>query len=59
MINRLREKYNNVNCLLWQATAKNDIRLPADIPQLLLEKHAQYLVSYSINKDDYVSMLMA
>ncbi|XP_051165948.1 geranylgeranyl transferase type-2 subunit beta [Leptopilina boulardi] len=35
------------------AIAKNDIELPADIPQLLLEKHADYLVSYSMNKDDY------
>lgn len=30
-----------------------DIQLPNAIPQLLLEKHADYLISYGTNKDDY------
>ena len=33
----------------------NDVQLPEKIPELLLEKHANYLVSYGTNKDDYVS----
>ncbi|XP_012278113.1 geranylgeranyl transferase type-2 subunit beta [Orussus abietinus] len=30
-----------------------DVELPTTIPQLLLEKHAEYLISYGTNKDDY------
>lgn len=33
---------------------KHDIELPSNIPELLLEKHANYLISYGTNKDEYV-----
>ncbi|XP_033210853.1 geranylgeranyl transferase type-2 subunit beta [Belonocnema kinseyi] len=35
------------------AFLRKDIELPAEIPPLLLEKHANYLLSYGMNKDDY------
>lgn len=39
-----------------QATMKHDIELPSNIPELLLEKHANYLISYGTNKDEYVKI---
>lgn len=35
---------------------KHDIELPSKIPELLLEKHVKYLVSYGTDKDEYVRM---
>lgn len=40
---------------IFQALPKNDVTIKESIPDLLLEKHASYLMSYAENKDDYVS----
>lgn len=40
-------------CFL-QAMLRHDIELPNNIPKLLMEKHANYLISYGTNKDEYV-----
>lgn len=32
-----------------------DVKLPAVVPELLIEKHADYLIAYGNNKDEYVS----
>lgn len=37
-----------------QAMLRHDIELPNNIPKLLMEKHANYLISYGTNKDEYV-----
>ncbi|RLU17523.1 hypothetical protein DMN91_009758 [Ooceraea biroi] len=34
-------------------TLKHDIELPEEIPELLIEKHVNYLLSYGTKKDDY------
>ncbi|XP_035721467.1 geranylgeranyl transferase type-2 subunit beta-like isoform X2 [Vespa mandarinia] len=31
----------------------HDVKLPAVVPELLLEKHADYLIAYGNNKDEY------
>ncbi|KAG5306376.1 PGTB2 transferase, partial [Pseudoatta argentina] len=36
-----------------QTTLRHDIELPNNIPKLLIEKHANYLISYGTNKDEY------
>ncbi|KOX67356.1 Geranylgeranyl transferase type-2 subunit beta, partial [Melipona quadrifasciata] len=33
---------------------KHDIELPASVPELLLEKHANFLLSYGTDKDEYM-----
>lgn len=36
---------------------KHDIELPTSVPELLLEKHANFLLSYGTDKDEYVSII--
>ncbi|KAG7210282.1 hypothetical protein KM043_011826 [Ampulex compressa] len=35
------------------AVVKHDIEIPSSIPELILEKHANYLISYGTDKDEY------
>lgn len=37
---------------------KHDIELPTSVPELLLEKHANFLLSYGTDKDEYVSIFI-
>jgi hypothetical protein len=42
-----------------QATLMKDVVLsPSHPKELLLQKHADYIVSYGVNKDEYVSNIM-
>lgn len=34
---------------------EHDIELPSLVPDLLLEKHANFLLAYDKDKDEYVS----
>lgn len=38
--------------------SKHDIEVPTSIPDLLLEKHANFLLSYGTDKDEYVSSII-
>lgn len=37
---------------------KHDIELPVSVSDLLLEKHAKFLLSYATDKDEYVSTIV-
>jgi hypothetical protein len=42
-----------------QATLLKDVVLSSSHPkELLLQKHADYIASYGVNKDEYVSNIM-
>jgi hypothetical protein len=48
---------NNETKHYLQATLMKDVVLTLSHPkELLLQKHADYIASYGINKDEYVSM---
>lgn len=40
--------------LFLQTMLNRDIELPEEIPELLIEKHVSYLLSFGTKKDDYV-----
>lgn len=59
-LNNITELMINIVLLFFfiQATLKHDIELPSSIPELLMEKHANYLISYGTNKDEYVRIFL-
>ncbi|KAG8042147.1 hypothetical protein G9C98_000138 [Cotesia typhae] len=42
---------------LLQAVPKKDVVLPKEIPPLLVDMHANYIISYSADKDDYTYVM--
>ncbi|KZC07223.1 Geranylgeranyl transferase type-2 subunit beta, partial [Dufourea novaeangliae] len=43
---------------IFQPMLKHDIELPISIPDLLLDKHANFLLSYGKDKDEYMYCIM-